>query len=342
MQKLFTNVFEPWVHVLCVIACLFVLSISAEAQDKTHQGVVVSCYRWGPGEWDGPGMEPLLDELLGLGVDAVQIHPYASIDRDGTVGYRRDQVAPATLKPLGWAKERGMKTFLKPHLSYWRSGFAWRGAITFKTDAQWERFFRGYTVFIEHQASLAEQAGADVFAVGTELRLSMHREADWRRLIERVRKVYTGKITYAANWDDHDKVLFWDALDLIGVQCYYPVSKVRPPAEEDLVAGWETIRKKLRAVSQKHSKPVLLTELGYAVSEAAAAEPWAHQAVGDEALGQALKLRCMRVALNQLKQEPAIAGIYLWKWFPGGRDHSHDFTLQYDAMREVVRQAWGG
>ena len=49
----------------------------------------------------------------------------------------------------------------------------------------------------------------------------------------------------------------------------------------------------------------------------------------------------MRVALDQLKREPSIAGVYLWKWFPGGRDHNHEFTLQYDAMREVIRQAWG-
>lgn len=304
------------------------------------RGVVVSCYRWGPGEWDGPMMRPLLDELQTLGVTAVQVHPYARIARDGTVSYRPGPVTPATLLPNQWARERGMTTFLKPHLAYWGSGFKWRGTISFNEEAQWDRFFRGYTSFIVHQAELAQQAGVDKFAVGTELHKTLHREAEWRAVIAAVRAVYDGELTYAANWDEVKDVPFWDALDLVGVQCYFPLSDKRSPTEAELIAGWAKVLDRLRGDSARHGKPILLAELGYAESEAAAIEPWSDQRVGDRAAGAALKLRCMEVALGQIEDQPWIAGVYLWKWFPGDRDHRDEFVLQYDEMRDVIRGAW--
>lgn len=304
------------------------------------RGVVVSCYRWGPGEWDGPGMEPLLDELAGLGATAMQIHPYARISNDGRVGYRPDPITPATLKPIRWANDRGMTTFLKPHLAYWGSGFSWRGEITFTNEADWQEFFRGYEAFIVHQAELAQQADADVFAVGTELHKTLHREADWRRVVAAVRGVYSGKLTYAANWDEKGDVPFWDALDYVGVQFYYPLSTELPPSDEDLRAGWRQRLGELDAFSARHGKPILLAELGYAESEEAALRPWSDAQVGDSAAGAALKLRCMRIALEQIEADPMIAGVFLWKWFPGDRDHRDEFVLQYDAMRDVIRGVW--
>ncbi|MBB6429329.1 glycoside hydrolase family 113 [Algisphaera agarilytica] len=305
------------------------------------RGVVVSCYRWGPGEWDGPAMEPLLDELGQLGVNAIQIHPYAGIDRDGGVAYRPGPVTPATVKPIEWANERGMATLLKPHLAYWGSGFDWRGEIAFDTEAQWQRFFREYEAFIVHQAELAEQTGAQVFAVGTELQKTLHREDEWRHLIAAVREVYSGKLTYAANWDQTGNVPFWDALDMIGVQFYFPLSEAMPPSDDDLRAGMRKWLSRLREFSAELGKPVMLTELGYAQSEEAALQPWLDARVGDRAAGAALKLRCMKIALEEVAAEPAVSGVFLWKWFPGDRDHSDEFVLQYDAMREVIRNAWG-
>ncbi|MEM1107967.1 MAG: hypothetical protein AAGH99_04670 [Planctomycetota bacterium] len=308
--------------------------------DNLMRGIVVSCYRWGPGEWDGPGMEPLLDELGTLGVNALQIHPYAGIGPDGSVNYRPIPVTPATVKPLGWAKDRGMTTFLKPHLAYWGSGFSWRGTITFDREAHWQRFFREYEAFIVHQAELAERSGTDVFAVGTELRQTLHREADWRRVIAAVREVYSGQLTYAANWDEKQDVPFWDAVDLIGVQFYYPLSESLPPSDDELRAGWRRQLNQLDAFAEQHGKPVLLTELGYAESEEAALRPWADERVGSHEVGAALKLRCMRIALEQIEADPHVAGVFLWKWFPGDRDHRDEFVLQYDAMRDVIREAW--
>lgn len=305
------------------------------------RGIVVSCYRNGPGEWDGAGMRPLLDELKPLGVNAIQVHPYARVSSNGQIGYRKDATTPATLMPITWSRQRGMAVLLKPHLAYWGSGFSWRGEITFVAEADWHRFFAGYREFIVHQAALAERAGAEVFAVGTELHKTLHREAEWREVIAAVRDVYSGGLTYAANWDEHPDVPFWDALDFVGVQFYYPLTESVPPSEAALIAGWQRRLAELRSVSAQHGKPILLTELGYALSEQAALKPWSDAAIGNPAAGRALKLLCMKVALEQIENEPAIVGVFLWKWFPGGRDHDNEFVLQYDAMRDVIGGAWG-
>ncbi len=329
-----------WAAALSLTFCLLSAGPSVRAADPFLCGVTVSCYRWGPGEWDAPAMEHTLDELGTLGVNAVAIHPYARIARDGTVDYRPGPVTPATLKPLRWAHERGMSTLLKPHLAYWGSGFVWRGAITFDRADAWDRFFTGYRAFILAQARLAEQAGARWFAVGTELVGTLGHEARWRGLIAEVRAVYTGKLTYAANWDDAEKVPFWDALDAVGVQAYYPVAEVPNPTERDLRRGWAKVDRRIAALAAKHQRPVLLTELGYAASEAAAQHPWDDAAVGNRARGQALKLRATRIALDVVENHPDIAGVFLWKWFPGPREHDDEFVLQYPAMKQLIAEAW--
>ena len=305
------------------------------------RGIVVSCRRNGPGEWDGPDMVPLLTHLRGLGVNAIQVHPYAAISRDGSIAYRPASTESASTRPLVWAREQGMSTFLKPHLAYWGSGFGWRGEITFDQPAAWDRFFEDYRQFILHQAACAQRGGAEVFAVGTELDRTLHHEQRWRSLIAEVRQVYDGKLTYAANWDDVHRVGFWDALDYVGVQAYFPLSGAAAPSDAQLTRAWRGLVDRFAALSRQHGRPVLLTELGYAVSEAAAAQPWADEVVGDPEAGAALKLRCMQIALRALENQPHLAGVYLWKWFPDNREQNREFTLQYDAMRRVIADVWG-
>ena len=304
------------------------------------RGIVVSCRRNGPGEWDGPHFGPLLTRLQTLGVNAVQVHPYARISADGAVGYRPDHLESATTQPLLTAADAGMAAFLKPHLAYWRSGFAWRGDITFGDEAHWQRFFAEYTQYIVHQAECAQRGGAALFAVGTELDKTLHREADWREVIRQVRAVYDGPITYAANWDAVARVPFWDALDYVGVQAYYPLSSQRPPTDEQLIAGWKTVLDGLAKLSAEVGRPVVFAELGYAISEEAALRPWDDHQAGDWEAGARLKLRCMRIALEQLDDQPWLAGVFLWKWFADDREQNREFILQYDAMRDVIRGAW--
>ena len=89
-------------------------------------------------------------------------------------------------------------------------------------------------------------------------------EKQWRGLIERVRSVYKGKVSVAFNgnpfFDDVGRggVPWLDALDFIGLDCYWPVYTDLTKLEhwwdvasvEDIVAGWQpTVAKMANVVS---------------------------------------------------------------------------------------------
>ena len=301
------------------------------------RGVTISCWGWGR-EWNSPGMAEAIDEIHALGGNWISFHPYAWIDNDGAIRHRNMTDDPTVLNPIREAHRRGVKVMLKPHLGYWGSKFQWRGDISFDNEADWQRFFAGYVDFMVTQAIMAEKLNVGLFCIGVEYKQTIHREQDWRKVIEAVRQVYSGKLVYAANWDTFDKVPFWDAVDTIGVQAYFPLTETPNPVAEQLVQGWDDVLVKVRTFAAEQNKSVIFTELGYNRAAHAAARPWDHQQGGPNA--DAIKLRCMKVALSRVEQEPTIIGVFLWKWFPTSRDSRTNYMLQYDEMRDVLRNAW--
>jgi hypothetical protein len=228
-----------------------------------------------------------------------------------------------------------MKICVKPHLAHWRSGFSWRGEITFETAEEWERFWSGYSDWITTMAAACSDA--DMFVVGTELDRTVSHEKEWRDLIRRVREVTRAPITFALNWDSFEKVPFWDSLDLVGVQSYFPISSEEDPSRAELENGWRQLSKRLSGFSQRIGKRIVLTELGYNQSFSAASEPWTYPV--DQA-AEPLQLLCMSVALNAIAAEPAIIGAFLWKWFPEPRPVGRNFQLATEGMRRVIREVW--
>ncbi len=104
-------------------------------------------------------------------------------------------------------------------------------------------------------------------------------EAKWRALIQRVRAIYGGAVTYAANFDQYRGVGFWDALDLIGINAYFPLrSGLGPTDRATLAAGWRSSLERIadfRRARGLESRRVLFTELGYRRRQGATAAPWA-------------------------------------------------------------------
>lgn len=327
-------------------------SVQADAQTERNtlsnraekiRGMTVSCRRWGPGEWDSPAYAKCLDELKGLGVNWVSIHPYARIGGDGSVRYRPGQQdASSANVPVPYAQDRGVKTFLKPHLAYWGSPFSWRGVIRFDENPEaLERFFTEYEAWIVHMAKLAQETGAEAFCVGTELQGTVHHQARWRQIIAKVRAVYDGPITYAANWDVYQDVPFWDALDAVGIQAYFPLTEAGGPTDDAaLQAGWARVMAEVSTYSAEVGKPVVFTEVGYARAPQAATRPWESYGRG-EGDSRDLQTRCLTLALRAIENEPAVVGSYLWKWFPDINPQESEFQLRNEACIAAIRGVWG-
>lgn len=302
-------------------------------------GMTVSCPTWG-WEWGSDAMVDALRDLAGLGVNWVAIHPYASIRADGSVQWRSidpDDPPQWLERPIREAHALGIKILIKPHIAYWGSPWSWRGAIDLDA-AQAERFFADYTAWIEQMA--AASTGADAFAVGTELDKLLGHEDAWRDVIRRVRARYEGPITYAANWTDYDRVPFWDALDAIGVQAYFPLVRRADgvPSDAELDRGWDAVLAGLRRTAVRVDKPVVFTELGYNRSSKAAVEPWKYDRGGQDA--EAIQEACLRSAFRAMDREPVVVGAFLWKWFPSKRP-PNDFNKSTARMRATIRESWG-
>ena len=226
----------------------------------------------------------------------------------GYWGESDDGVAATTR----WAHARGIHVLLKPHI-WTRRG--WSGSIAMKSDADWAKWFADYREFILHYADLAEQSGAEALAVGTELGGTTKHEREWRSIIAGVRRRYHGSLVYCANWaEDLHHTQFWDALDWIGVQAYYPLSDQREPTTEALVRGWRGPLADLETIARIWGKPIVLTEVGYHSLDTAASRPWEWDLPGN--LSMDTQARCYEALFRAVADNPAVHGVFIWKWRP--------------------------
>jgi hypothetical protein len=139
------------------------------------------------------------------------------------------------------AHNLGMAVMLKPHLDLIKTGY-WRGEIDFPNEEGWEKWFKNYGDFIVHYAKIAEEKGVEIYCVGVELSNStMFKPQLWEKyVIQEVRKVYTGPITYAANWnEEYLNIAFWDKLDYAGLDAYFPLTDKDKPSLDELREGWK-------------------------------------------------------------------------------------------------------
>ncbi len=315
---------------------------SVAPREAAHvQGVTISCQTWGI-EWASPGFAEELEELAQLGANWVAIHPYARIRADGGVDggrFSRGGSLQWLEEPIEEAHRRGLSILIKPHLAYWGSPFSWRGEIDFPEPEQRQRFFQEYQAWITEVARITHRA--DGFAVGTELDRLLD-EGPWRNIIAAVRDETQAPLTYAANWTDYQRVPFWDALDAVGVQAYFPVAESSFPTREELRDGWNKVLEPLRRISLDTGKPVIFTELGYSLSLNAAQQPWdgARSPPGKVAEARDLQLICYRTAFEVLERERQwLRGAFLWKWFVGPAPWAN-FALDEPSVRQVMKEAW--
>ncbi len=96
----------------------------------------------------------------------------------------------------------------------------------------------------------------------------------------------------------------------------------------------------LREFSREHNRDVVFTELGYNRSYSAPVRPWAYHSDGQDAEGT--QARCMRAALEAVENEPAVVGVFLWKWFPNPSPVGRNFQLATPGIKRVIAEVWEG
>jgi hypothetical protein len=315
-----------------------------------------------------------------LGVDWISIHSWDPLQRDvhspGWAAPRRPPMIPNLGRLVANAHAAGLKVMVKPHLEM--RGYeptpdeirifrgtddaarrkllerlrkqtegrprVWHNDIEMKTEDDWQAWFIQYEGYILAYARKATEAGVDAFCVGRETdKAAIAREADWRRLIARVREVFKGPLTYSANFDGYARIGFWDALDVIGISAYFPLAEEVEvePTPERLAAAWDEIMAPLEAFARKANRRVVFTEIGYPAVPSAARRPW------DDARGPAdvwVQGRLYEAALRAVSRRPFLTGTFFWLWEGVARPPFRDasFSIQDKPASFVMARWYGG
>ncbi|WP_273568164.1 glycoside hydrolase family 113 [Maribacter halichondriae] len=236
--------------------------------------------------------------------------------------------------------KNGVNVMVKPQIWIWKGEFT--GTLEMQSEADWKLLESSYEDFIMTYAEMAEEAKAELFCIGTELEKFATKRPDfWHRLIPKIRNVYKGKLTYAANWDEYPRVPFWEDLDYIGIDAYFPLCEDETPTLENLKTGWQKWKIPMAELSSQKKKPILFTEWGYRSMDFTAHKPWLVDR-HEEKVNLAAQANATKAIFEEFWKENWFAGGYVWKWFirhkEVGGDSDNRFTPQNKPAQEIIAE----
>ncbi|MGO4389335.1 hypothetical protein AB4Y85_17545 [Microvirga sp. 2YAF29] len=274
-----------------------------------------------PSWWDGnyrmPWTDVNLDLIAGDGASQVVIVPTVYMDSLTSTRVYRDNNdsgghnvdgAPRTesdgsiKEAIAKAQARGVEVIFKLHVNMQNDDWnALIGPPEGSTQAQakaWANaWFASYKEAVVHYAKLAQEQGVTAFAIGNEcesMTVGKYREY-WVDIIEAVREVYDGKLTYAATWTEALTVSFWDKLDYIGANPYISFTEDNNnPTLAELIDGWTkpsniwsvrtpieerfgeniSAMDAMQRIAQQYGKKLIFTETGFRSLDGSNATPW--------------------------------------------------------------------
>ncbi|MFT4575186.1 MAG: hypothetical protein ACI9SI_000085 [Polaribacter sp.] len=240
-------------------------------------------------------------------------------------------------------KKSNVKVMVKPQI--WVGRGLYTGYIEMDSEENWKILEGSYEKFILDYADIAEKMKVDILCIGTELeKFVAQRPEYWSQLILKIKKVYKGKLTYAANWDEFKRVPFWKQLDYIGVDAYFPLSDKKTPTVAEFEKGWEQHKTEIQKIQQQNNKPILFTEYGYRSVDFTGKKPWEYNRI-EGRVNLVAQENATQALYNQFWKEDWFAGGFIWKWFhnhekSGGQDNNR-FTPQNKPTEKLIKKLYG-
>jgi hypothetical protein len=292
-----------------------------------------------------------LDSLKGTGANYVTlIIPYYQNNRQSTAMYPswNTPTDTALITAIDYAHSIGLKVMLKPHLE--TDYIEWRGNID-PAPADRPAWYESYAQMLEHYGRIGQAHNVEDFCIGTELlrmanpQYNSDNTAQWKKLIQRTRAVYSGKVTYSANWyGELEYNQFWGDLDYIGVSAYYDLYHASNNSVAELEKSWDGWRTGvLEPMQKKYNKPIVFTELGYRSIQGAYRDPWDWSR--DAAYSEVDQANSYAALFDYWNKYPWMRGVQLWRWAiypPGANSGDKDYVPQNKQAQGVMTQYWGG
>jgi Glycoside Hydrolase Family 113 len=290
-----------------------------------------------------------VDPILKLNANWVAVIPYAIMSSKNKpelsfdvewqwIGERSEGIR----RSIQILHEQGLSAMVKPQL--WVGHGEFSGHVIMRNEEDWIKLEEGFKEYILTFAVIAEEEGAEMMCIGTELnRFVSNRPLFWSNLIDEVRKVYSGKLTYAENWDSYENVDFWGKLDFIGVDAYFPIARGKQPSKSKLIKGWKKIEVGLDSLASMTKKQIIFTEYGYRNILGCAKAPWDYGRKGER--NENAQVKALLALYDVMWNKDYFVGGFLWKWYPdhlnaGGKSNDL-YTVQNKKAEITVREQYG-
>ena len=273
-----------------------------------------------------------------------------------TAGYNSssDPLSPtdaAVVAAIQNLQAQGLTVFLKPQVDSLDGTY--RGDFAPTNPSAW---FASYQTFILHYAQLASENGVGGLVIGTELAslTGPGYQTDWDNIIAQIRAAYPSlTLAYGANatsaTDEFTTVSFWDKVDIIGVDGYFPLTDHADPTVAELVAAWTSnknglnIVAALKTLQSTYNKPLIFTELGYVSATGTNEAPYSSAAAG-AAYDPTEQANCYEAFFEVFSQQSSwMKGVFWWAWTvspPGMMDIG--YTPQNKPASTIVLPEWFG
>jgi hypothetical protein len=250
---------------------------------------------------------------------------------------------------INHAHSIGLNVMLKPHIDLAKIddyNITWRGNIgqNFTTQEQWDNWFNSYNRFILKYAGLAEKLDVEMFSISCELIATSKMSEYWLDTVKQIRKIYNGKLIDSANHDGEEyNKTWWSELDYIGVDAYYlPIrSGDLIEFEKNVEHVLEPTIEKLRSLSLKYNKEVIITEVGFCSGNCIIGKRDNRPSLTDHYI----QAYFYETFLKVFSKEKFVKGFFWWAWnsdpFYGGTD-DNCISPQYKMAEYVIRNYYGG
>lgn len=244
------------------------------------------------------------------------------------------------------AKSLGLKVCLKPMVNCLDG--SWRAKINFPEDKDghgyWAEWFKSYDTFKVYYAHMAEQLGVEMLCTGCEME-GMDRQADHcRKMIDKVRQVYSGILMHNVNHGDELSSKWLDAVDVIGISAYYPVTDGENRGPEVMRSKWADVVQILKKCHEKYDKPIMFAEVGVRNEKGCTQYPWDFQDRPEVPIDEDEQSDFYETAMEATWDIPWFAGYFWWDWkvvIPAETEmkHDRDFTV-YGKKAEKTLKEW--
>ncbi len=303
--------------------------------------------------------------LTGLGTESfdmpsqtnakwIALSPIINIRKapDGSLFFEANKAANVP-KIIANIKDKGADNFmLKPQISFELLGFDFWGDFQASSEEQWQEIEASFrTLLLAYAATSVTNPEVKILCIGNELsHFTRLRPNFFKSIAQEIKNLYPNlKLTYAANWDEYEHITFWDSVDYIGINPYFPLVNKATPSVADIQNAYKSIKTKLSNLSATHNKPILFTEYGFRSIDFAAWKAWElpEFITNQSAYNPDVQSNGYQAFFNTFWKEKWVAGGFFWVWeivpqadIDNGLESNYlnsDWTINYKPVLDVIK-----